>query len=223
MFGFADPVSVDLVQRGTTLGGQGCCGPIGPSNIVDCCGSISGEREEDELSFAFPAGSLGYLYMADVVVAEDGSRMGGIFRSDTGAEEPGRGVKGAWLRYSPESETGWLPTNEEIVAAVSNLEVTLMQLTEDSEEGDGFERGESYTMVPNYGAIVGDLGPFWSTEMRLEDGDDGVIVAGPVPVTHPSLPESLVIRPDDGRVLEVELTMPSGASYRFEPTPTEDP
>lgn len=222
LFLFEDPVAVNLQQEGNELSGYGCCIPDQAAENY-CCGPIEGSIDDHQVSFSFPLGDTGDRYRAEVVVSEDGTRMGGSFFRDHEDDSTALGsLKGAWLRYDS-FERNWLPTYPELGDELSNLEgLSSLRLTDASETGDGFVHDQEYELVASLGSLGGDLGPFWGSEIRVRE-DDGSIVAGPVPATDPSLPESLVLHRSGSTLLDAEVTMGSGATYRFEVAPIDDP
>lgn len=213
LFLFEDPVSIRLNQEGDQLTGVGCCLPDEAAGQY-CCGAIIGSVEGDRASFSFPLGALGGRYRADVVVSEDLMRMGGSFYRDDETETPVVSMKTAWLRYGLDQEN-WLTTYPELESELRELSGKVLRLSDESEPGDGFERGEDYELLTAFGSVGGDLGAFWGSELHVREAD-GAIVAGPVPATDPDLPESLVLHRDGTALIDAVVTMPSGASYRFE-------
>lgn len=213
MFLFEDPVAVRLHQEGDVLTGVGCCIP---DLVADqyCCGAITGSVEGDRAAFSFPLGETGDRYRAEVAVSDDLTRLGGSFFRDDATDTPLVSVKTAWLRYSSDQET-WLTTYPELESELRDLSGSVLRLSEASEAGDGYAHGEEYRLLTAFGSVGGDLGAFWGSEVRVRD-NDGAIVAGPVPVTDPTLPETLVLHRDGTALLEAEATMASGTSYRFD-------
>lgn len=213
MFLFEDPVAVRLSQEGDELTGVGCCIPDTTADQY-CCGSITGSVQGDRATFSFPLGGLGDSYRAEVVVSDDFMRLGGSFFRDDATDEPLVSTKTAWLRYSADQET-WLPTYPDLENELRSLSGSVLRLNDASEAGDGYTHGEEYRLLTAFGSVGGDLGAFWGSEVRVRESD-GAIVAGPVPVTDPTLPEALVLRRDGTALLDAEVTMASGASYRFD-------
>lgn len=213
MFLFEDPVAIRLDQEGDVLTGVGCCIP---DLIADqyCCGPITGKVDGDRVSFSFPLGGLGDRYRAEVVVSEDGSRLGGGFFRDDATGTPLVSMKTAWLRYGSYQET-WLTTYPDLEKELRDVSGSVLRLSDASEAGNGYQHGEDYQLLAAFGSVGGDLGPFWGSEVRVRESD-GVIVAGPVPVTDPNLPQSMLLHRDGHTLLSAELTMASGATYRFD-------
>jgi len=213
MFLFEDPVAIRLEQDGDRLSGVGCCIP---DLVADqyCCGTITGRIDDDRASFSFPLGDLGDRYRADVVVSEDGTRLGGRFFREDATDSPVLDVKTAWLRYESTRET-WLTTYPDLEAELRDISGTTVRLHDSAEAGDGFEHDTDYELLAAHGSLGGDLGAFWGSEIHVR-ASDGAIVAGPVPTTSPDLPESMILRRDGTTLLEVEVTMGSGASYSFD-------
>jgi len=213
MFLFEDPVAVRLVQDGDQLSGVGCCIP---DLVADqyCCGVIEGGIEGDRASFSFPLGDLGNRYRAEVVVSEDGTRLGGRFFKDDAADSPLLEAKTAWLRYESTEET-WLTTRPDLEAELRDISGTTVRLHDTTAAGDGFEHGVDYRLLAAHGSLGGDLGAFWGSEIHVRPSD-GAIVAGPVPTTSPDLPESMILHRDGKSLVDVEVTMGSGATYRFD-------
>jgi hypothetical protein len=214
-FLFEDPVAVNLQQAGDELSGYGCCIPDQAAENY-CCGPIEGSIDDQRVSFSFPLGDTGDRYRAEVVVSDDGTRMGGsFFRDHEGDSTPASSLKGAWLRYDS-FERNWLTTYPELGNELSSLEgLSSLRLSADSETGDGYDHDTEYRLVSSLGSLGGALGPFWGSEISVREAD-GAIVAGPVPATDPSLPARLVLRRSGSTLLDAEVTMGSGATYHFE-------
>lgn len=213
MFLFEDPVAIRLEQEGDVLTGVGCCLP----DLIAaqyCCGLITGSVDGDTATFSFPLGDLGDSYRAEIVVSEDRTRLGGTFYRDDAAGTPLLSVKSAWLRYGFEQET-WLTSYPELEEELRDMSGSVLRLSDVSKAGDGYEHGEEYTLRTTFGSVGGELGPFWGSELRVRESD-GAIVAGPVPITDPRLPETMVLHRDGKTLQGAEVTMPSGASYRFD-------
>lgn len=213
MFLFDDPVAVRLEQQGDVLTGVGCCIPDVTAERY-CCGSITGSVAGDRATFSFPLGARGERYRAEVVVSDDFMRLGGSFFRDDATDTPVVATKTAWLRYGFDRET-WLTTYPELDAELRDLSGTILRLSDASDAGDGYDHAREYELLTAFGSVGGDLGAFWGSEVHLRESD-GAIVAGPVPVTDPALPEALVLHRDGSTLLEAVVSMPSGASYRFE-------
>jgi hypothetical protein len=212
MFTFEDPVVVRLSNTNGVIEGWGCCTPETDTGL-DCCGFIEGEAIglHTTFSFSFEFGAT-YTYAAHALLSEDGSRLGGYFKSTQSGHDPapGRGMRVAWLRLGADP---WLATNPEIYGA--NLPTTSFELAPESPEGDDFVVGESYTAVfTRESAMGGDFGSFWATEISIRP-EDGAILAGPVPATDSSLPVSVVLNRDGDEIVDATVTMPLGQSYLF--------
>jgi len=212
MFLFEDPVAIRLSQEGDVLTGVGCCIPDLAADQY-CCGAIEGSVDGDHAAFSFPLGDLGGRYRAEVTVSGDGMRLGGEFQREDATDTPITSVKTAWLRYGFEQET-WLTTYPELESELRDLSGVVLRLSDESEAGDGFEHGEDYRLFAAFGSIGGDLGPFWGSELKVRESD-GAIVAGPVPATDPGLPETMVLHRDGKVLLDAEVSMASGTTYRF--------
>ena len=212
MFLFEDPVAIRLEQDGDQLSGVGCCIP---DLVADqyCCGTITGSIDGDRASFSFPLGDLGDSYRAEVVVSEDGTRLGGRFFRDDATNSPLLDLKTAWLRYESAQET-WLTIHADLEAELRDISGTIVRLHDTAEAGDGFDHDTDYELLAAHGSLGGDLGAFWGSEIHVR-ASDGAIVAGPVPTTSPDFPESMILHRDGATLLEVEVTMGSGATYRF--------
>lgn len=213
MFLFEDPVAIRLEQAGDQLSGVGCCIP---DLVADqyCCGSISGSIDGNRASFSFPLGDLGDRYRAEVVVSEDGTRLGGRFFRDDATDSPMLDVKTAWLRYESTQET-WLTTHPDLEAELRDISGSIVRLRDSAEAGDGFEHDTDYELIAAHGSLGGDLGAFWGSEIHVR-ASDGAIVAGPVPTTSPDLPETLTLHREGTSLVDVEVTMGSGATYSFD-------
>ncbi|HEU5075711.1 MAG TPA: hypothetical protein VFU02_16075 [Polyangiaceae bacterium] len=213
MFLFEDPVAIRLAQEGDVLTGVGCCIP---DLVADqyCCGPITGSLEGDRLSFSFPLGELGDRYHAEAVVSEDGKRLGGSFFREDARDTPRVAMKTAWLRYESDQGT-WLTTYPDLENELRDVSGSVLRLSDASEAGHGYQHGADYQLLAAFGSVGGDLGPFWGSEIRVRESD-GAIVAGPVPVTDPNLPQSMLLHRDGTTLLDAEVTMASGAIYRFD-------
>lgn len=213
MFLFEDPVAIRLEQAGDRLSGVGCCIP---DLVADqyCCGTITGSTDGERASFSFPLGNLGDRYRAEVMVSEDGTRLGGRFFRDDAADSPLLDVKTAWLRYES-SEATWLTTYPDLEAELRELSGSILHLRDDATAGDGFEHDTDYELLAAHGSLGGDLGAFWGSEIHVR-ASDGAIVAGPVPTTSPDLPESMTLHRDGATLLGVEVSMGSGVTYSFD-------
>lgn len=217
LFVFDEPVAVRLERQGDELTGFGCCIPDAAAEAF-CCGRVTGSVRGNKISFSFPLASRQESYRADVVWSEDGARMGGeFFRDQEDSAESSPAVKSAWLRYDSD-ERNWLDRNPDLANELSALHNPIVRLSRVSSEGDGFVYDTDYQLVTSRDGLGGDLGPFWGTEISVRSSD-GAIVAGPVPVTDPDLPVSLVLRRDGAQLLDIEATLPSGASYLFDVAP----
>ncbi len=93
LFGFEDPVAVELQQTGTVLAGKGCCTGFQSNIPLACCGPVTGQCADRRASFGFSFDLGGtYEYATDAFVSADGSRMAGTFsRIDTPV---------AWIRLA---------------------------------------------------------------------------------------------------------------------------
>lgn len=217
LFVFDEPVAVRLEREGDELTGSGCCIPDAAAEAF-CCGRVTGSVQGAKVSFSFPLASSQEIYRADVVLSEDGTRMGGEFFhdvADSAASPPA--VKSAWLHYDG-YERNWLDRNPDLASELSALENPTVRLSPTSSEGDGFEYDTDYHLVTSRDGLGGDLGPFWGTEISVRPSD-GALVAGPVPATDPLLPVSLVLRRDGTKLVDVDATLASGASYQFNVVP----
>ncbi|HEY6724686.1 MAG TPA: hypothetical protein VI197_11675 [Polyangiaceae bacterium] len=220
MFLFEDPVAVRIHQEGDVLTGVGCCIPDAAAEQY-CCGPITGNVAGDRATFSFPLGRLGDRYRAEVIASDDFMRLGGSFFRDDASDTPLVSMKTAWLRYGFDQET-WLTIHPDLESELRSLSGSVLRLNEASESGDGYAHGEGYQLLTAFGSVGGDLGAFWGSELRVRESD-GAIVAGPVPVTDPTLPQALVLLRDGTRLLEAEVTMASGASYRFDVVSPAEP
>jgi len=219
MFLFEDPVAIRLEQDGDKLSGVGCCIP---DLVADqyCCGSIEGSIDGDRATFSFPLGDLGDRYRADVVVSEDGMRLGGRFFRDDATDSPLLEVKTAWLRYES-TQGSWLTTYPDLEAELREISGSIVRLHDSAEAGDGFEHDTDYELLAAHGSLGGDLGAFWGSEISVRPSD-GAIVAGPVPTTSPDLPETMTLYRKGTSLLSVEVTMGSGATYSFDVVSSAD-
>lgn len=220
MFTWEDPVTVTLSRSENSIEGSGCCVPRAPLLPADCCGPVTGEVDGLHVSFSFPVGSTNLVYTTDAYLSDDGSRMGGYFRStqpDSMPDDPRFVFAVAWLPV--DDETDRLPKNPDLALEESSTSL-FFQLSAQASEGDGFARGETYEVAFNVdNAVSGDFGSFWSTEISV--GPNGDLVLGPVPATHPDLPISAVLQRDGSEVVDATVTMPSGATYVFDATTNE--
>jgi hypothetical protein len=187
---------------------------------IDCCGAITGDVEGSHLSFSFPISNFGLSYTTDVYVSDDGSRLGGYFtsQSTTDTSDPKYVFKVAWLRHDPNRL--WLPLNVDLADEELPPRVTF-RLSANAREGAGFLATESYELAFNIDdAVYGDFGSFWSTEIRVRP-DDGSLVLGPVPETHPDLPVQVVLERAGKAITNAAVSMPDGNVYPFDATRNE--
>lgn len=215
MFGFEDPVAVDIEQRGSVLSGKGCFlglevdgvpHPLGP------CTPLTGRIVNGRAEFAFMA--LEYRYAADAFVAKSGDRMAGRFHGVSSWYGPT-----AWLRIDPSQR--WLAHDKRLGTALREHQGSYdLTLDPSNAPGDAFSTDRSYALSLGVNAsplIFGDLGAFWASEMAWREP---TLTIGPVPATHPELPVALELRFRDTVLHEVTATMPEGERYVFTAAPT---
>jgi hypothetical protein len=149
-----------------------------------------------------------HYYVANVIASQDNSRMAGTFSWGQGEASQVT----AWLRLSDAPNDVWLPRPPIEVS----FDTVTLRLSEGAPLDSGLPRSESYRLFSLDGAVGGDLGAFWRTEVAVRESDDAII-AGPVPPTDPSIPVGLEIRRDGERVIAVQATLPSGTVVALEP------
>jgi len=211
MFVWEDPVAVDITEMdGGVLQGQGCCGGFADvSSQLQCCGAVTGTIADRHAQFGFSFGHGEYQYMTDVYVSSDRQRMAGTF---------GSGFPVAWVRIGPMDAN--LPFNSDGFRDLTDAHTGDYELllSDDPTPGTDFAAQRTYAFAIGGGYVWGDLGAFWSHEIRWNDADQ-TIVAGPVPETAPGVPVSLTLHfaGDGGTVLtSVEAVMASGVRYPFQ-------
>jgi hypothetical protein len=219
MFEFEDPVGVQLGQAPDgTLTGRGCAagapgGPPTPGAIELFCGPISGRVTGRTASFAFPfegAGGLG-PYSARVTLSVDGSRMAGIFNNGAGDID----YPMAWLRVRDDAD--WLNRAPPIPGGDPLSGRYELALIPEASMGDEFVPARTYELRYFGGAIAGDLGSFWHSEMSA--GTPGTpLRVGPVSPTASAIPTSLALDFDATVFTRVSATTASGGLYVFAAT-----
>ena len=167
LFGFEDPVAVDIRQSGTTLTGMGCSAgfprPGGPS-FAEYCGSLFAsvfDGTRAQFNYRFES----YWYGADVTVSAKGDRMTGLFHGTSAWLGPM-----AWLRIAPDAS--WLDSNavdaslrEASTDRVGSYDLSLTA----GPTGDEYASDRVYLLNLSHRGVVpvvtGEFGAFWATEM----------------------------------------------------------
>jgi hypothetical protein len=212
LFGFEDPVAVELQQTGTVLAGSGCCTGFQSDVPLDCCGSVTGQCADRRASFGFSFWGGTYEYATDAFVSADGSRMAGTFsRIDTPV---------AWIRLKPTDST-LLRADPVVEKAMSDRGASYdLVVTDTTPAGDDFSPQQTYHIFIRAEDVGGALGAFWAGEAAW-NASEQTLVVGPVPETAPGLPVALRLRFDGNLLTSVDATMVSQATYHFRATQTQ--
>ncbi len=210
MFTFADPVGVNLTQRVGVLSGQGCASGVPPfTDDLDNmrCGAAAGRVIGQQASFGFSVQS--YYYEAETTVSADGTRMTGRFRG-TGDWLP---YPMAWVHIA--DGQAWLPPDMDLLPNASYD----LQLTESDLGAAEYVPNKTYLLHFSDGSIGGDLGSFAFREIgQVAPGTP--LNVGPVAMTVPELPVSMVIQVQDQQFTEIETVTGSGHHYTFSAVPS---
>jgi hypothetical protein len=213
LFGFEDPVAVELQQTGTVLAGKGCCTGFQSNIPLACCGPVTGQCADRRASFGFSFDLGGtYEYATDAFVSADGSRMAGTFsRIDTPV---------AWIRVKPTDST-FLRADPLVEKALSDRVASYdLVVTDTTPAGDDFSPQQTYHIFIRSEDVGGALGAFWAGEAAWIASEQTLVV-GPVPETAPGLPVALRLRFDGNLLTSVDATMASQATYHFRATQTQ--
>jgi hypothetical protein len=218
MFRFEDPVAVDIKQKdGGVLEGQGCCGGFSDvSYQLNCCAALTGAIAGRHATFGFTFNqyTTPYPYDTDVYVSDDFQRMAGVFQN---------GYPVTWVRIGATDAN--LPYDDSDSRALTDTyggAYTLL-LADDPAPGTDFTAQRTYWFNVGGGYVYGELGAFWSRELRWNAADQ-TLRAGPVPATAPTLPVSLTLHfdADGGTALtSVDAVTASGLRYHFQAMPRQ--
>jgi len=208
MFGWEDPVAVDIRQAGGNISGHGCCAGLGLNPEPPCCGDVSGTIGDQAAAFGFKFdyGGSTYDYSTQVFVSADTQRMAGMFSRS--------GSRVAWLRIqAPES---YLPDPDPALQVVMRARggSYALVLADDPAPGGDFTPGLTYAFGIGDRSIGGDLGPFWGEEMSW-DADRQILTVGPVPATDPNLPVALLLGFNGTVLSSVEAISAGDVHYHF--------
>jgi hypothetical protein len=204
MFGFEDPVGVQLLQAGSTLTGGGCAAGAPPLADTDC-GSLSGSVHGRRASFSFQFLST-LEYGADVTVSADGTRMTGPFRGLGGSTV----ATTAWLRVADDQPYLADPLPD-LPEESGTYELRLLRADAGATE---YVPDTVYSLSYFDRGLSGDLGAFWVTELsRAAPG--GPIQVGPVAPTTPELPIAMSIEVHDKRLTQVTAVTAAGDTFTF--------
>lgn len=216
MFLFEDPVGVELVESPDgTLTGSGCAagapGLAGDSSTL-LCGKLSGTVRGHQATFQFsPTGDR--VYSWQLTVSNDAERMTGAFTIDQLASK----LSVAWLRVA--DDASWLERGDSRPDDALARGYALELIAGES-SGDEFAVDRTYQLFYFLGALRGDLGAFWNSEIS-SPRDGSPLRVGPVPATASGLPVSLELDFDATGFTRVRAVTPKGDSYTFSATPLQ--
>ena len=208
MVNFEDPVGWDLSETNGVLSGKGCASGVPPvpnDPNGQWCGTVSGTVVGNHASFGFAF--MGFEYLAETTISADGSRMTGRFHS-TSAWVP---YPMAWLRVA--DGKNWLPQGTSPYAP----QAYDLRLTQ-ADSGAEYVPAKIYGLNYFRAAFSGDLGSFALSETS-QASPDAPLIVGPVPMTVPELPVSLVIQVQDQQFTELQAVTGSGHHYTFSARP----
>jgi hypothetical protein len=219
MFLFEDPVGYNLFESDGVLSGQGCAG--GAPSASDTlnrtivgfdawCGAVSGKLAGHHAAFSFAFENF-KPYAAETTISADGSRMTGRF----GAADEWQPYPMAWLRVAND-EIG-LPVSEN-TQPFQGLDLTLIEADSGATE---YVAGKVYRVKYFRSSFTGDLGAFAAIETK-QASPDAPIIVGPVAMTVPELPVSMVIQVQDTRLTEFKVVTGSGHRFTFSASPHLD-
>ncbi len=212
-------MGVQLFQSAGTLSGTGCDVWARPSNteIADnLCGAIAGTVAGNRAQFDFhfqPAAPDDQPadYMADVTVSADATRMTGRFHG----LYDWLTYPTAWLRIADGDR--WLDRapGSQNLARSATYSLQLVQAEEGAAE---YTKQGSYRLYFN-GAVAGDLGSFFNSELNRPTSD-GPILVGPVAPTESALAVQMSIDLVGDVFSQVSAVTASGHHYTFDATLT---
>lgn len=214
MFGFEDPVVVDLRREGSALTGTGCCAGFDPS-APSCCGAITGQCDDRNAVFSFRLENLPEMaiYHTTVYISDDAQRLGGALST--------AGMSGlarvAWVPL--EGQAGRLGSAPEDLLDVLSARAGHFELLLESEAVGRFQPLVPHVVtLGSLGFIRSNFGPFYWGEMRW-DATAQTLTAGPVPATDPSFATKLELRFDGMTLEQVVATYPDEPAYFFHVMP----
>lgn len=212
MFGFEDPVGVQLSQDAGVLGGIGCGVGVAPAMRASYCSPISGTISGSNLKFAFKstADILPGDYLADLVVAADGKRMAGHFGIGSSINDQ------LWFAWLPvQGDDFWLNVPEGDAHYGSGS--LALKLSTAEANDPRFDPNAVYEVTFGAYGLIGDLGAFFLSEMKL--GASGLIEAGPVSQTVPELPVYVSIASQGNAYSSVTARLGNGHTFTFNVVP----
>ncbi|MES1184030.1 MAG: hypothetical protein ABUL60_09445 [Myxococcales bacterium] len=226
MFDFEDPVGVRLVEDANgTLTGRGCAvgapdvsspgsstlEPGEPSLCGDSVGAVSGNRAAFGFTFWSGSGS----YATDVTISSDLQRMTGVFENGSAADDGAFRV--SWLRVAADQLYLERPSPSFGEALDGTYDLALEDAGAEGQGGSEYVAGKTYRLACWRGAIRGDLGAFWPTELT-EASDGRTVHVGPVSATSPELPVEMQLDFVPQGFTRVTATTASGHTYVFAAT-----
>jgi len=219
LFTFEDPLVFSVGVSDEELVGYGCCVPPDDFGPDYCCGVPVGEFDGNHVAFTLTVSDFSFTYVLNLFASEDGTRLGGQIGGEVvGIDETKNdGQKIAALPFTDDGQR--LPSNPALTGE-ELPQSSYFRLRAGESEGDGYLATETYRLGYLDGAVYGDFGSFWSTEVSVRE-NDAALLAGPVPVTDPRLPVSIVVRREGSQALDATVTMSSGASYLFDSVAAE--
>jgi hypothetical protein len=118
----------------------------------------------------------------------------------------------AWRRVA--DGEAWLPLPDTLPAA----QTVDLRLTEADPEATEYVPGKVYRVYYSRASFGGDLGSFAYSETK-QASPDAPIIAGPVPITAPELPVSMVVQVQDTQFTEFQVVTGSGHHFTFSASP----
>lgn len=212
MFGFEDPVGVQLSQSGGSLGGIGCGVGVPPAMRASYCSPISGTISGSNLKFAFKstADILPGDYLADLVVSADGTRMAGRFGIGSSINDQ------LWFAWLPvQGDAFWLNVAENEPNFGSGS--IALKLSTAEANDPRFDPNAVYEVTFGAYGLIGDFGAFFLSEMKR--GANDLIEAGPVSPTVPELPVYVSIASQGNAYSSVTARLGNGHNFTFDVVP----
>ncbi len=212
MFGWEDPVGVQLRQSEGSLSGVGCGAGTPPASQAALCssdlaGSISGNLVK--FDFLSTAEILPGRYLADLVASDDGTRMAGRFGIGSLNNE-------FWFAWLPVAgDDYWLRVPDDM-PSLGGQQLALQLSTAEAND-PAFAPNIVYDLRFASQGIVGSFGAFFLSEMRRDS--NGSIEVGPVAPTVPELPVYLSLTKTGDAFTSVTARLANGHTFTFNVLP----
>jgi len=212
MFGWEDPVGVQLLQSQGSISGVGCGVGVPPASDASYCSSdLAGSISGNLVKFDFQStAEIPGRYLADLVASDDGTRMAGRFGVGSSIENK------LWFAWLPvNGDDYWLSVPDN--APSYGGEQLALRLSTAEANDPRFDPNIVYDLGFALNGIVGDLGAFFLSEMK-RDGT-GSVEVGPVAATVPELPVYLLLTKTGDAFTSVTARLSNGHTFTFDVLP----